>query len=501
MTPIVLSSMGGLAQYAWISNKPGVSRSRLAGELTSLSAVVLPSSARQAEVWTKGMLHMKENQTDLVGLATRAYTYGFPLVFNLRQVLRYTTTGIGANAAAPFNAFSHARTLATPADQFVTINNDTVYSMAQVDLSAGPVELVLAPTGDRYVVLQMVSAWTENYAYLGTRGTGRDGGRFWLVPLGWAGSAPDDATVVEVPTTISSVVGRWAVDSPADLAEVHALQDRTTLGPAGATAVGDGLPTVDVEDEALRFWEEYRLWSLMLPPPGRDRVEQAAFEPLGLTGGTPVMEAAPEVIEALRAGFSAGQAAVAESLQGGHVPNVNGWLLAFHAFDYNLENLGLGTIDAPEYRIEDDADRYLMRAGAALGGLWGNHAYEAAYAAIYTDEEGAMLTGERRYQVTFSPPPPTDAFWSLTMYDVPDYYLVDNSAGRYSIGDRTPGLITNADGSITITISSERPTDPVQAANWLPAPAGPFRPILRVYLPGQSVLDMTYPFPPIRRIE
>ena len=60
-------------------------------------------------------------------------------MFNLDQVTRYVTEGVGANPAAPFNTFSHARKLAGPQDTFVTINNDTVYSMAQLDLSGGPV--------------------------------------------------------------------------------------------------------------------------------------------------------------------------------------------------------------------------------------------------------------------------------------------------------------------------------------------------------------------------
>ena len=36
--------------------------------------------------------------------------------------------------------------------------------------------------------------------------------------------------------------------------------------------------------------------------------------------------------------------------------------------------------------------------------------------------------------------PPVDAFWSLTMYNVPRFLLVANPIDRYSIGDRTPGL-------------------------------------------------------------
>ncbi len=102
---------------------------------------------------------------------TQAYLYGFPLVFNLDQVTRYTTTGVGANPAARFNTFSHARTLAGPADTFVTINNDTLYSMAQVDLSVGPVELQVPDTAGRYYVLQFVDAWTKQ---LRLRRTSRD---------------------------------------------------------------------------------------------------------------------------------------------------------------------------------------------------------------------------------------------------------------------------------------------------------------------------------------
>ena len=105
-----------------------------------------------------------------------------------------STTGVGSNPAAPFNEFSHARKLADATDTFVTINNDTVYSMAQLDLSVGPLRLTCPATGDRYYVLQFVDAWTNNIAYVGTRATGNDGGTFVIVPPGWTGDRPDDAT-------------------------------------------------------------------------------------------------------------------------------------------------------------------------------------------------------------------------------------------------------------------------------------------------------------------
>jgi hypothetical protein len=55
--------------------------------------------------------------------------------------------------------------------------------------------------------------------------------------------------------------------------------------------------------------------------------------------------------------------------------------------------------------------------------------------------------------------PPVDVFWSLTMYDLPDFYLVANPIDRYSIGDGTPGLRRDNDGSITIVIQHEQPAD------------------------------------------
>ena len=61
---------------------------------------------------------------------------------------------------------------------------------------------------------------------------------------------------------------------------------------------------------------------------------------------------------------------------------------------------------------------------------------------IWVDGEGEPLTGERSYTIRFEQPPPVDAFWSITMYDVPEFFLVANPIDRYSIGDRTPGCAT-----------------------------------------------------------
>ena len=97
-------------------------------------------------------------------------------------------------------------------------------------------------------------------------------------------------------------------------------------------------------------------------------------------------------------------------------------------------------------------------------------------------------------------PPPVDAFWSLTMYDNHDFYLVENPIDRYSIGDRTPGLTYGPDGSLTIYMQKESP-GPDKESNWLPSPRqGGFRPLMRMYQPGQPLLDGSYLMPAIRRV-
>lgn len=437
-------------------------------------------------------------------LLSDAFVFGIPLVFNLDQVARYVHEGVGANPAAPFNSFSHARTLAGPADTFVSVNNDTVYSLAQIDVSGGAVLLELPDTAGRYYVMQFIDAWTNNFAYVGHRATGTAAQRYLLVPPGWSGSAPSDAAVITAPTTIFTIVGRWACGGDWDLPAVHALQDATRLTRLDEGASLRGLPAVGADiPPALLFLEKLRLWSQALPPAASDRPQLESFAPLGVTaaGESPYASFSPARAAEWGAALDASRAALLEDLRRGGAPIVNGWLLTYHAFDYNVDFFEIGAINSPLYTSVAPERKYRLRAESALAGLWGNHAYEAAYAPVYVDGDGEQLRGEHTYALTFAPTPPANAFWSLTMYSMPDYFLVDNAIDRYSIGSNTEGLQYGEDGSLRIVISATEPADPAARANWLPAPDGPFRPLLRMYEPDPAVVDGTYVIPAITRLD
>lgn len=126
---------------------------------------------------------------DLVDLAAEAYVYGYPLVYDLSMVGTSLRDGFGALAAAPFNRFAHSERLADHRTEFVSVNNDTVYSIAQLDLSGGPLRLHVPDSGGAYYVLQFVDAWTDNFAYVGRRATGTGEGSGWSCrPAGRAAS-------------------------------------------------------------------------------------------------------------------------------------------------------------------------------------------------------------------------------------------------------------------------------------------------------------------------
>jgi hypothetical protein len=142
-------------------------------------------------------------------------------------------------------------------------------------------------------------------------------------------------------------------------------------------------------------------------------------------------------------------------------------------------------------RGPDFGEDHLLRAAVARSQIFINPAVEAVYPVCEVDETSTALdgrSGEYTWTLAADDQPPVDAFWSLTMYHGAGF-LVANDLGRYAIGDRTRGLERGADGSLTVRISTAEPA--AGPANWLPAPEGPFRLMLRLYCP--RVLDWAPP--------
>src|SRR5215469_7341216 len=141
---------------------------------------------------------------------------------------------------------------------------------------------------------------------------------------------------------------------------------------------------------------------------------------------------------------------------------------------------------------------------AAVLLVYGNSKQEAMYPVYTVDAGGQKLdAAHTRYTLRFAPKqlPPVNAFWSLTMYDLPSRLLVANPINRYVINSSMlPDLKRDADGGVTLYIQHDPPGKDKES-NWLPAPSGPFLMFLRLFWPKPAAIDGEWKQPRLQRLE
>ena len=434
-------------------------------------------------------------------LAVRAYVWGFAPVLATKIRQGFTSQEdpsaprSPAMAAAPLNNMGHQRQLADATLKIgVAPNVDTLYSLAWLDLAREPFVLEAPDFGARYYTFQMGYGDSAADLSLGSRTHGGQLPSVFIAGPHHADPAPPGMLHVACPTRFLLVAGRILVrpDDPRDYAAVYALQSRIRLRPLGRYRAGAEGPNPvpgqrpldegsDGIDPALaplnQVGNVLRDWVVR---PG----ERALIDSFGAIALTPAhgfrtdrltQAARREIVRGLADGAAAVER---KTLDLGR--NVNGWTI--------------------NYRGPRFGDDYLLRAAVAKDQIYVVVPEEAIYPVAKVDAAGQPLTGEHAYCIRFAPGglPPVDAFWSLTLY-ARGGPLVANPIGRYAIGDRTAGLVIEADGAIVITIQATQPAD-VRRPNWLPAPKGPFHLMLRLYVPRAEVWEGAWAPPPVQRL-
>jgi hypothetical protein len=447
--------------------------------------------------------HLFEGETDdAYLLALRASVWGYAPRLAARMRLSFTNPAdpfaprLPTSAGAPLNNIGHQRQLSDPTLPGVAPNVDTLYTLAWVDLAAEPFVLETPDFGSRYYSFQFGYADTRADLSLGARTHGAR-----LPPIFISGprdgmAAPVGMLHVTSHTRYALLAGRILVqpDEPDDYEVVYALQSRIRLrtlsrylaardgvNPVpeqrllddGGDAVAAELLSLNELGNVLRDW--------VVEPRERPLVE--SFGTIGVSVEHGFRAAALDAATSpdVARGLADGEALV-ERKTHDLGRDVNGWTINY---------------DGPRF-----GDDYLLRAGVAKDQIYVTVPEEALYPVAKVDAEGAALSGEHTYRLVFAGDalPPVDGFWSVTMYRRDAHPLVPNALGRYAIGDRTPGLVKNADGSLVIRIQHDEPVDESRA-NWLPAPRGSFHLMLRLYVPRTSVLDGSWVPPPVERQE
>jgi len=441
----------------------------------ALAGAMLLASAPAAKAEWPGIVDAKD-------IAEEGFIYGLPIVMNYAVMYAYAVDPDSGQFKAPFNEIKNEARVYTYKDTaVVTPNSDTPYSFVWMDLRAEPIVLsVPAVEKKRYYAVQLEDGNTFNYGYIGSRATGNDAGDYMVVGPDWKGETPPGIKKVFRSTTQFSLAGyRTQLFGPDDIENVKNVQAGYKVQPLSAyrgkpappPAPAIDFPKIDKDLVKSNFFE-YLDFALQFAPPGEDEKEiRAKLAQIGVGAGNSFDFHELPLSHRVEVGLGMKQGdRKIDDFLASYPKDVNGWKLAAWFGDRAFFN-----------------GNWLLRAAGAKAGIYGNDAVEATYPLTRSDGDGQPLDGSKaNYTLTFLADalPPVNAFWSVTMYDGKTQLLIKNPIDRYLINSpMLPELKKNEDGSLTLYIQKDEPTDPAQKTNWLPAPDGPIYLAMRLYWP------------------
>lgn len=421
--------------------------------------------------------------------AVEAYVFGYPLV--TMEMTRRVMTNVAApeGTRAPMGQLVRMRSYPDSSFRDVTAPNaDTLYTTAWIDVGKEPWILSIPDMKGRYFMFPMLDGWTNVFEVPGTRTTGTGAQAYAITRADWKGTLPAGVKRYDSPTDLVWILGRiYCTGTPEDYAAVHALQDACGLVPLSAYGKpytpqpGTVDPAIDMKTavrDQVNHMDAVAYFTLLAdllktnPPAAADAPMLETLARVGIVPGKDFdrskfnVDFAQKVPEA---GFD--RILLHFKFSDGDMREKNGW-------KYTLLTGLYGT-------------DYLQRALIAAIGLGANRPEDAIYPVSRNGADGNGYDGSKKYVIRFPKgyAPPVRGFWSITMYDE-KFFFVSNVLNRYSISPRQD-LKYNKDGSLDILVQESRPAAEMES-NWLPAPAGKFVLMMRLYWPSEkppTILD------------
>ena len=466
--------------------------------LGGVSLLAAAAMSRSAHAEFGSFLGVEEGLEEF-WLATDAYIYGYPLVTMEMTQRVMTNVAEPKGTKAPMGQIIKMRQYPDASFRDVTAPNaDTLYTTSFFEVDKEPWVLSVPDMKGRYFLLPMLDGWTNVFQVPGTRTTGTGAQTYAITGPNWKGTLPAGVKEFKSPTNMVWLLGRIYCDgTPADYDAVHKLQDEFKLVPLSAYGkpysppAGKVDPAIDmktpVREQVNRMTAaEYftLLCELMKtnPPAEADAAQLDRFARIGIVPGQSFD------VSKLKADFTR------------RVPDV-GFDRIMLQFKINKEirkeNGWAFTTKTGVYGTD-----YLMRGLVTAIGLGANRPQDALYPVSKTDSDGHKYSGANKYVMRFPKGqlPPVGAFWSVTMYDA-GMFFVNNPLNRYSISPRQHPK-SNPDGSTELYIQHESPGKDKES-NWLPAPAGDFVLMLRMYWPNETdptILNGSWTIPAAKKV-
>ena len=301
--------------------------------------------------------------------------------------------------------------------------------------------------------------------------------------------------IIRCETELAFVIFRTQLFNPKDLDNVKKVQSGYKVqtlshflgkpGPKMAPTIEFIKPfKPDRENKSVEFFRVLNFLLQFCPTHPSENELMNRFEKLGIIAGKDFYVHNDEIRKAIEEGIED----------------------AWEIYDEvkKLSNEGKVTSSDVFGSRDDLMNNYAYRFVGAKDGIYGNSAEEAIYPAYFVDAKGEKLDGAaHQYILRFKEGelPPVKAFWSITLYELPQSLLYPNPLNRYLINSAMlTSLAKDTDGSIPIYIQHDSPGNDKES-NWLPCPKGPFMCAMRLYWPKTEVLEGKWKQPPLDRVE
>jgi hypothetical protein len=355
--------------------------------------------------------------------------------------------------------------------QFVNPNLDVAYLEAWIAVDKDHAVILNVPKIEgRYYTAQLLDGWGEVIVNINNRNFPKTPyGKFALVLKGTNPTIPVGAVKIELPSEKVKMLARVELKGTPDIAQK--LQKQFTFDvPKGIKiappiTIPDFTPKKPIGGEIFDNAEEV----IASYPDVMPKAKEYQAKVLSVAGYRKKQDKAKTHVDEIVA-----SKAIPKFLSGakGFGTQKGGWSVSYVAGKFG--------------------DDIMARDIINYGGLWANQIQEAIYFVGLTDNSKQLLSGDKVYEIKFPkeqlPDLMVNAFWSVTLYSVPDYRVVENTLKRYNLNNIS-GLKKNADGSMSIWLGSSLPKNAPQS-NWLPTPTGKgFALTMRMYVSKKQVLD------------
>ena len=387
-------------------------------------------------------------------------------------------------------AFIDARSL------FLTPITSNVYVFGCIDLKDGPVVLEVPP-GVLGPVDDADFRWVNDVGPTGP--DAGKGGKYLYVPPGYDGELPNEGYFVERPSTNTLSFFYSAFVSGGDIAgAVHNVKANGGVYPLDATSEsGEPPETVFVNTSGLKFntissntFSFYEELNAVVQNEPADFVDP---DTVGLFAAIGIKKGQPFAPDARMKGILTDAVAVANGIARANLfaprdertriyPDRQ-WLTPFVGGSYLF-------LDGAERLLDARSMFFYYATGITPAMSMPKVGSGPVYAAAFRDSKERYLDGGKTYKITLSGPIPAN-YWSFVVYDNQTRSLLETDQKSAGVDSTSPGIKTDADGSVTVWFAPTPP--PGEEQNWVQTiPGKGWNVLLRLHGPLETWFDKSW---------